>query len=85
MSQSSTLCIGMDVHQAPITVAYVPQDHGAHSTYLGAISPRQCDIDQIIRKMQSKAQHLICIYAAGVIGCVKTLGNGQFENVGYTG
>lgn len=68
MSESSTLFIGMDVHKDSIAVAYVPQDHGAEVTYLGAIGTRQCDIDQMIRKMQAKAKHLIFIYEAGPCG-----------------
>src|ERR671927_1260810 len=68
MSQSSTLFIGMDVHKDTIAVAYVAQDHGAEVTYLGAIGTRQCDIDQLIRKMQSKAKHLIFVYEAGPCG-----------------
>ena len=65
MSQSSTLFIGMDVHKDSIAVAYVAQDHGAEVTYLGTLGTRQCDIDQMIRKMQSKAKHLIFVYEAG--------------------
>src|SRR4029450_5760456 len=65
MSHSSTLFIGMDVHKDSIAVAYMAQDHGAEVTYLGSIGTRQCDIDQMIRKMQSKATHLIFIYEAG--------------------
>jgi transposase len=68
MSQSSTLFIGMDVHKDSIAVAYVAQDHGAEVTYLGSIGTRQCDIDQLIRKMQSKAKHLIFVYEAGPCG-----------------
>jgi transposase len=68
MSQSSTLFIGMDVHKDSIAVAYVTQDHGAEVTYLGSIGTRQCDIDQLIRKMQSKAKHLIFVYEAGPCG-----------------
>jgi transposase len=68
MSQSSTLFIGMDVHKDSIAVAYVAQDHGAEVMYLGAIGTRQCDIDQLIRKMQSKAKHLIFVYEAGPCG-----------------
>src|SRR5262247_4889198 len=68
MAQSSTLFIGMDVHKDTIAVAYVAQDHGAEVTYLGSIGTRQCDIDQLIRKMQSKAPHLIFVYEAGPCG-----------------
>ena len=68
MSQSRTLFIGMDVHKDSIAVAYVAQDHGAEVASLGTIGTRQCDIDQLIRKMQSKAKHLIFIYEAGPCG-----------------
>jgi transposase len=68
MHQSSTLYIGMDVHKDSIAVAYVAQDHGAEVTSLGAIGTRQCDIDQLVRKMQSKAPQLIFVYEAGPCG-----------------
>src|SRR5713101_3944671 len=68
MAQSTTLFVGMDVHKDTIAVAYVAQDHGAEVTYLGTIGTRQCDLDQLIRKRQSKAQHLIFIYEAGPCG-----------------
>jgi transposase len=68
MSQSSTLFIGMDVHKDSMAVTYVAQDHGAEVMYLGTIGTRQCDIDQMIRKMPSKAKHLIFIYEAGPCG-----------------
>jgi len=68
MAQSSTLFVGMDVHKETIAVAYVAPEPGADVTYLGTIGTRQCDIDQLIRKMQSKAPHLIFIYEAGPCG-----------------
>ena len=68
MHQSSTLYIGLDVHKDSIAVAYVAQEHGAEVIYLGAIGTRQCDIDQLIRKMPSKATHLIFVYEAGPCG-----------------
>ena len=68
MSPSSTLFIGMDVHKDSIAVAYVAQDHGAEVMYLGAIGTRPCDIDQLVRKMPSKATHLIFVYEAGPCG-----------------
>jgi transposase len=68
MSQSSTLFIGMDVHKDSIAGAYVAQDYGAEVMYLGTIGTRQCDIDHLSRKMQSKAKHLLFIYEAGPCG-----------------
>jgi transposase len=66
--QSRTLFIGMDVHKDAIAVASVAQDHGAEVTYLGSIGTRPCDLDQLIRKMPSKAKHLIFVYEAGPCG-----------------
>jgi transposase len=68
MSQSSTLYIGMDVHKESIAVAYVSKDHDAEVVYLGTIGTRQCDIDQLVRKLQSKAKHLVFVYEAGPCG-----------------
>ena len=68
MSQSRTLFIGMDVHKDAIAVAYVAQDHGAEVTYLGAMGTRQCDLDQLVRQMPSKASHLSFVYEAGPCG-----------------
>jgi hypothetical protein len=39
-TMSNTLCIGLEVHKDSIAVAYVPYDHGAEVTYLGAIGTR---------------------------------------------
>jgi transposase len=68
MNQSSTLYIGMDVHKEAIAVAYVAKDHDADVIYLGTIGTRHVDIDNLIRKVQSKAKHLIFVYEAGPCG-----------------
>jgi transposase len=68
MHQSSTLYIGLDVHKESIAVAYVTQAPHAEVVSLGNIGTRQCDIDQLIRKMQSKSKHLIFVYEAGPCG-----------------
>jgi transposase len=68
MSQSRTLFIGMDVHKDSIAVADVAQDHGAEVMDLGAIGTRHGDIDPLIRKMPSKATHLLFVYEAGPCG-----------------
>jgi len=55
MNESSKiLYVGLDVHKDSIVVAYAPEDGGAEVVSLGAIGPRQCDIDKLIRKLQSK-------------------------------
>ena len=58
----------MDVHKESIAVAYIAQTHGAEVTSLSALGTRQCDIDQLIRKMQSKATPLLFVYEAGPCG-----------------
>ena len=68
MSQSSTLCVGMDVHTETIAVAYVAQEHGAEVTYFGTIGTRQCAIDTLLRTMPSTAPHLMVIDEAGPCG-----------------
>jgi transposase len=68
MHQSSTLDVGMDVHKDAIAVAYVAQDHDAEVVFLGAIGSRQGDIEQLIRKLPSKSQHLVLVYEAGPCG-----------------
>ena len=68
MSHSSTLYIGLDVHKESIAVAYVAQEHAAEVIYLGTIGTRQCDIDQLVRKLHAKATHLVFVYEAGPCG-----------------
>ena len=68
MHQSSTLYVGMDVHKDSIAVAYVAQDPSSEVIFLCAIGSRQCDIEQLIRKLQSKSKHLVFVDEAGPCG-----------------
>ena len=68
MRQSRPLYIGLAVPNDSLAVAYVAQEHGAEGISLGAIGTRQCAIDQLIRKMPSKAPPLIFVYEAGPCG-----------------
>jgi transposase len=68
MQQSHTRYVGWDVHQDAIAVAYVAQEHGADVLYYGTIGTRHGDIDQLTRKLQSKANHLVFVYEAGPCG-----------------
>jgi hypothetical protein len=56
MPQSSTLYVGLDVHQESIAVAYIAQEYGAEVVSLGTVGSRQCDIDKLIRQLQSKSK-----------------------------
>jgi hypothetical protein len=51
-----------------MAVAYVAPDHGAEVTSLGTIGTWQCDLEHLVRKMPSKATHLLVVYAAGPCG-----------------
>jgi transposase len=68
MRHSNTLYIGLDVHEDSIAVAYVTQDQGAEVSYVGTIGTRQWDLDQLIRKFQSQAKHLVFVYEARPCG-----------------
>ena len=68
MHQSRTLYVGLDVHKESSAVAYsAPRIH-AEVVSLGTIGPRQCDIDQLMRKLQSKNAPLVFVYEAGPCG-----------------
>jgi transposase len=58
----------MDVHQETIAVADVAQDPDAEVVSRGPIGTRQADIDPRMRKMPSKAQHLVFVDEAGPCG-----------------
>ena len=69
MSESSKiLYVGLDVHKESIAVAYAPEDRGAEVVSLGAIGPRQSDIDKLIRRLESKSATLVFVYEAGPCG-----------------
>src|SRR6266542_3973891 len=68
MEKSSTIYVGLDVHKDSIAVAYAPEDRGADLVSLGTIGTRQCDIDKLIRRLQSKGAALVFVYEAGPCG-----------------
>jgi transposase len=58
----------LDVHKETIAVAYISEERGAEVVALGTIGTRQCDIDKLIRKLQSKGKTLHFVYEAGPCG-----------------
>ena len=66
---SRTLYVGLDVHKDSIAVAYAPEARDADVVALGTIGTRQCDIDKVIRQLQSKGlAQLVFVYEAGPCG-----------------
>jgi transposase len=68
MPHSTTLDVGMDVHQESMAVAYVAQDHSAEVISLGTVGTRQCNLDKLIRQLQSQSPPLVFVYEAGPCG-----------------
>jgi transposase len=68
MHQSRTLYVGMDVHQESIAGADVANEHHAEVVSLGNIGTRPCDIDHLIRRLQSTSPHLVFVDEAGPCG-----------------
>jgi transposase len=68
MAQGNTLFIGLDVHKETIAVAYVGEEREAEVVFLGTSGTRQCDIDKLIRKLQSKGKTLHFVDEAGPCG-----------------
>jgi transposase len=67
MKNGSTLYVGLDVHKDSISVAYAGPD-GAAPVHVGSSGTRQCDIDALVRKLQSKGAALVFVYEAGPCG-----------------
>lgn len=49
-------------------MAYPPEDRRAEVVSLGAVGPRQSDLDKLVRKLQAKSTALVFVYEAGPCG-----------------
>ena len=68
MKQSRTRYVGLDVHKDAIAVASVAKEHHAAVVSLGTIGTRQCDIDTLVRQLQSTRKPLVFVSEAGPCG-----------------
>ena len=68
MAYTSTLFVGLDVHKETIAVAYVSEEREAEVLFRGTIGTRQCDIDNLLRKLQAKGKTLHFVDEAGPWG-----------------
>ncbi|MGH7486219.1 MAG: IS110 family transposase [bacterium] len=62
--------MGLDNHKDSISVAHAAESSREEPTFLGPIGTRQCDIDKLVRRLQSKASRLVFAYEAGPCGYV---------------
>ena len=70
MQKATTMFVGLDVHKDQSAVAYAASDPGSEVVFVGQIGTCQCDIDKLVRRLQSKASTLAFVYEAGPCGYV---------------
>jgi transposase len=70
MNKPTTVFVGLDVHKDSISVAYAVGDTTDPPVFLGPIRNRQAEIDALVRRLYSKAPHLVFAYEAGPCGYV---------------
>jgi transposase len=68
MAQPTPLFVGLDVHKDSIAVAHAQGQSADPPVFVGAIGPRQADLDKLIRRLESKTPALVFAYEAGPCG-----------------
>ena len=66
--KDTTLHVGLDDHKEFITVAHARAGTGDPPVFVGPIGTRHADIDKLVRRLHSKAAHLVFAYEAGPCG-----------------
>jgi transposase len=68
MAQPTPLFVGLDVHKDSIAVAHALGQSADPPVFVGAIGPRQADLDKLVRRLQAKTPDLVFAYEAGPCG-----------------
>ena len=70
MPEITPVFVGLDVHKETISVAHAAGGSSAPPHFVGQVGTRQRDIDQLIRRLQSRFPRLVFAYEAGPCGYV---------------
>jgi hypothetical protein len=94
MALCTPLFVGLDVHKDSIAVAHAAGGSAEPPVFVGAIGPRQTDLDQLLRCLQGKTSALVSLLGGchgvivallGIEGNVAELGrDGRRELHGRT-
>ncbi len=68
MEKPTPLFVGLDVHKDSIAVAHAAGGSAEPPVFVGAIGPRQADLDQLLRRLHGKTSALTFAYEAGPSG-----------------
>jgi transposase len=68
MAQSTALFVGLDVHKDSIAVAHAAGGSAEPPVFVGAIGPRQADLEQLLRRLHGRTRALTFAYEAGPSG-----------------
>src|ERR1017187_3499879 len=64
------LFVGFDFHKDSIAVAHAQGQSADPPVFLGEIGTRHADLDQLVRRLQSKTRDLVFAYEAGPCGYI---------------
>ena len=67
---TTTLFVGLDVHKDTIAVATCGPERSDEPVFVGPIGTRECDVDKMVRRLQSHASRIVFAYEAGPCGYV---------------
>jgi transposase len=68
MTEPTPLFVGLDVHKDSIAVAHAQGQSADPPVFVGAIGPRQADLDKLIRRLEARTPALVFAYEAGPWG-----------------
>lgn len=74
MAQPTPLFVGLDVHKDSLALAHAQGQSTDPPVFVGAIGTRQSDIEQMVRRLESKTPALVFADEAGPTGygCIGT-------------